>query len=102
MSTARFGEALIALHRSSDREFSRGRDHSPLDTMVRTFRLLLVFLVGALLGGAAIWSGAEASAPGLVQFMYSAFLALFGAALAAGVRKRRQSQAVRRRKSDST
>jgi MYXO-CTERM domain-containing protein len=63
--------------------------------MVRTRRLLLVFVVGALLAAAAIWSGAEASAPGLVQFMYIAFLALFGAALAGSVRKRRQHQVTR-------
>jgi MYXO-CTERM domain-containing protein len=51
-------------------------------------RLWVVSLVGALLVAAAIWSGAEASAPGIVQLVYIGFLMLFGAALAAGVRKR--------------
>lgn len=47
-----------------------------------------MLLVGALLVAAAIWSGAEASAPGIAQLVYIGFLMLFGAALAAGVRKR--------------
>jgi MYXO-CTERM domain-containing protein len=51
-------------------------------------RLWVVILVGALLVAAAIWSGAEASAPGIVQLVYVGFLMLFGATLAAGVRRR--------------
>ena len=53
-------------------------------------RLWVVTLVGALLVAAAIWSGAEARAPGIVQLIYIGFLTLFGAALAAGVGKRRR------------
>jgi hypothetical protein len=50
-------------------------------------RVWVVLLVGALLVAAAIWGGAEASAPSIVQLIYIAFLMLFSAALAAGVRK---------------
>jgi MYXO-CTERM domain-containing protein len=65
-------------------------------------RVFVVLLVGSVLAAAAIWGGAEASAPGLVQFMYIGFLALFGAALAAGVRKEgNRRQVVDRRKGDS-
>lgn len=53
-------------------------------------RLWVVSLVGAILVAAAIWSGAEASAPGIIQLVYIAFLMLFGAALATAVRKRGQ------------
>jgi len=69
--------------------------------MTRTTRLLLVFLVCSLLGAAAIWGGAEASAPGVVQFLYIAFLVLFGAALAAGVRKGQRREIVQQRKGES-
>jgi hypothetical protein len=51
-------------------------------------RLWVVSLVGAILVAAAIWGGAEARAPGIVELVYIAFLMLFGAALATGVRKR--------------
>jgi hypothetical protein len=50
-------------------------------------RLWVVSLVGAILIAAAIWGGAEASAPSIVQLIYIAFLMLFSAALAGGVRK---------------
>jgi len=55
--------------------------------MKKTNRVFVVLLVCSLLAAAAIWGGAEASAPGVVQLMYIGFLALFGAALATGVRK---------------
>jgi MYXO-CTERM domain-containing protein len=65
-------------------------------------RVFVVLLVGSVLAVAAIWGGAEASAPAAVEFMYIGFLALFGAALAAGVRKERhRRQVVDRRKGDS-
>jgi hypothetical protein len=51
-------------------------------------RLWVAFLVGALLVAAAIWGGAKARAPGLVELAYVGFLMLFGAALLAGVSKR--------------
>jgi fatty acid desaturase len=51
-------------------------------------RLWVVLLVGALLVAAAVWGGAEARAPGLVELVYVGFLMLFGAALLAGVSKR--------------
>ena len=70
--------------------------------MEKINRVFVVLLVGSVLAAAAIWGGAEARAPGVVQFMYIGFLALFGAALAAGVRKEgRQRQVVDRRKGDS-
>jgi len=70
--------------------------------MEKMNRLFVVLLVGSVLAAAAIWSGTEASAPGVVEFMYIGFLALFGAALAAGVRKQgHRRQGVDRRKGDS-
>jgi hypothetical protein len=51
-------------------------------------RVWVALLVGAFLVAAAIWGCAEASAPGIVELAYIGFLMLFGAALAAGVRKR--------------
>jgi hypothetical protein len=50
-------------------------------------RLWVVLLVGALLVAAAIWGVAEARAPGIVELVYVGFLMLFGAALAAGVKR---------------
>ena len=70
--------------------------------MEKINRVFVVMLVGSVLAAAAIWGGAEASAPGIVEFMYIGFLALFGAALAAGVRKEgHRRQMVDRRKGDS-
>ncbi len=70
--------------------------------MEKMNRVVVVLLVGSLLAAAAIWGGAEAMAPGLVQFVYIGFLALFGGALAAGVRKAGHGrQIVHRRKGDS-
>ena len=69
--------------------------------MEKINRVFVVMLVGSVLAAAAIWGGAEASAPGVVEFMYIGF-ALFGAALAAGVRKEgHRRQMVDRRKGDS-
>ncbi len=65
-------------------------------------RVFVVLLIGSVLATAATWGGTEASAPGVVEFMYVGFLALFGAALAAGVRKERhRRRVVDRRKGDS-
>jgi uncharacterized membrane protein YtjA (UPF0391 family) len=70
--------------------------------MEKMNRVFVVLLVGSVLAAAAIWGGAEASAPGVVQFMYIGFLALFGAALVTGVRKQgHRRQVVDRRKGDS-
>ena len=64
-------------------------------------RLWVVLLVGALLVAAAIWGGAEARAPGIVELVYVGFLMLFGAALAAGVGKRGPQREFLRRGKDS-
>ena len=70
--------------------------------MEKINRVFVVMLVGSVLAAAAIWGGAEASAPGIVEFMYIGFLVLFGAALAAGVRKEgHRRQMVDQRKGDA-
>jgi hypothetical protein len=61
-------------------------------------RVWVVLLVGAILVAAAIWGGAEARAPGIVQLGYIGFLMLFGAALADGVRKRERLDRVQGRR----
>src|SRR5260370_767156 len=86
--TRRFRETPIVRPRWSDRKFMhRGSPVEKGKAMEKINRVFVVMLVGSVLAAAAIWGGAEASAPGVVQFMYIGFLALFGAALAAGVRK---------------
>ena len=70
--------------------------------MEKINRVFVVMLVGSVLAAASIWGGAEASAPGVVEFMYIGFLVLFGAALAAGVRKEgHRRQMVDQRKGDA-